>query len=172
MSQENTTTERRGDVVFTPDWCAADMVNHFRPSGRVLEPCRGDGVFMRHLPADARWCEISEGIDFFAWTDRVDWIVTNPPYSKTRPFMRHAFKVADNVVFLVPARNIFSGYGTVREAKDFGGMAAIRWYGTGGKLGFPMGNAVAAICWKRGYTGPTIQSFHEDEARPSLELVA
>ena len=155
-------TTRRGDVVFTPDWCAQDMVEHFAPSGRILEPCRGAGAFMRYLPPDADWCELTEGRDFFLWWERVDWIITNPPYSKTREFLKHAISVADNVCFLVPARNIFSGYGTVRETKDFGAMRAIRWYGTGGKLGFPMGNAIAAIHWQRGYVGPTEQSFYED----------
>lgn len=155
--------EKTGDVVYTPDWCASDMVSWFRPEGRVLEPCRGGGAFMRYLPDDALWCEITEGRDFFKWTEPVHWIITNPPYSQTRQFLRHALALADNVVFLVPARNIFSGYGTIRECAGWGGMAAIRWYGTGGKLGFPMGNAVGAIHWQRGYAGPTTQTFYQDD---------
>lgn len=156
---------KRGDVVYTPDWCARDMVEYFKPTGRILEPCRGGGAFMRYLPPDASWCEIAEGRDFFAWFEPVDWIITNPPYSMTRPFMRHAFRVANDIVFLVPARNIFSGYGTVRECIGWGGMASIRWYGTGGKLGFPMGNAIAAIHWTRGFSGTIKETFYEDEER-------
>jgi hypothetical protein len=26
------------DVVYTPDWVARDMVEYFKPSGRILEP--------------------------------------------------------------------------------------------------------------------------------------
>lgn len=152
-----------GDVVYTPDWCARDMVEYFQPAGRVLEPCRGGGAFMRYLPPDAFWCEIAEGRDFFAWSDPVDWIITNPPYSLTREFLRHAIAVSDNVVFLLPARNIFSGYGTVRECAGWGGMAAIRWYGTGARLDFPMGNAISAIHWKRGHSGSIRETFYEDE---------
>ena len=152
-----------GDVVYTPDWCAADMVEYFNPSGRILEPCKGGGAFMRQLPADALWCEIAEGRDFFGWSEPVDWIITNPPYSMTREFLRHAISVSDNVVFLLPARNIFSGYGTVRECSGWGGMAAIRWYGTGSRLDFPMGNAIAAIHWKRGHSGNIRETFYEDE---------
>ena len=33
---------KRGDRVYTPEWVARDMLEHFRPSGRILEPCRGD----------------------------------------------------------------------------------------------------------------------------------
>ena len=151
-----------GDAVWTPDWCAEDMVRYFKPVGRVLEPCRGSGAFMRHLP-DAFWCEIKDGKDFFEWHEAVDWIITNPPYSLTREFLRHAISVAENVVFLLPARNIFSGYGTVRECAGWGGMFAIRWYGTGSRLNFPMGNAIAAIHWKRGCSGVIRETFFEDE---------
>lgn len=67
-------------------------------------------------------------------------------------------------VFTPPwaARNIVSGYGTVREMCGWGGMVEIRWYGTGSKLGFPMGNAIAAFHWRRGHNGDTRQSFFED----------
>lgn len=156
--------EKRGDIVFTPDWAAADIVRYFQPSGKILEPCRGAGAFMRHLPDSTLWCELTEGRDFFLWEEPIDWIVTNPPYSKTREFLKHALKVARNIVFLVPARNIFSGYGCVRECNGWGGMRAIRWYGTGGRLGFPMGNAVAAIHWQRGHTtGIVIETFYDNE---------
>lgn len=132
--------EKRGDRVYTPDWCAADMVQYFKPRGLILEPCRGDGAIMKHLLAldkkhsNVSWCELDEGVDFFSWSDDVDWIITNPPYSKLRPFMQHAFRLADEVCFLVPARNVFSGYGTVREAIPAFGIRAIRWYGTGNIL--------------------------------------
>lgn len=154
---------RKGDRVYTPAWCAADMVRHFQPQGEILEPCRGAGAILDHLPPNAHWCEIDEGKDFFLWRTQVDWIITNPPYSKLRPFMVHAFDVARNVVLLIPARNLFSGYGTVREAKRYGNMKQLRWYGTGAALGFPMGNAIAAVHWQRDYHGPTDQSFYEDE---------
>ncbi len=154
---------RKGDRVYTPAWCADDMVRFFRPAGVVLEPCRGDGAIYGYLPAGSHWCEIDEGRDFFAWTEPVDWVITNPPYSKLRPFMIHAFRLSANVVLLIPARNLFSGYGTIRKAVAFGGMKHLRWYGTGAKLGFPMGNAIVAVHWERDYEGPTQQTFYEDD---------
>lgn len=87
--------------------------------------------------------------------------------------MVHAFKVAADVVLLIPVRNLVSGYGTVREAISYGAMKEIRWYGGGARLGFPMGNAIAAVHWKRGYRGQTTQTFYEDDARePVLALAA
>ena len=146
--------EKKGDRVYTPEWAARDMIEFFKPTGRVLEPFKGGGVFTNLCPS-WDWCEIEEGKDFFEWKEPVDWIVSNPPYSKLRPVWRHAATIADNIVYLIPLRNFFSGYGFVREALDYGGIVHIRLYGTGGRLGFPMGNAVGAIHWRRGYTGQT-----------------
>jgi len=154
-------SERRGDVVYTPAWCAEDMVRHFAPTGRILEPCKGEGVFLDYLPDGTEWCEITEGRDFFDWTEPVDWVISNPPYSLTRKWFRHSYEIADHLVYLIPLRNVFSGYGFVREIHEFGGIREIRTYGTGGKLGFPMGNAVGAMHVQRGYRGETAFTFYD-----------
>jgi hypothetical protein len=163
-------SEKRGDVVLTPDWVAKDMLDHFQPSGVILDPCRGAGAFHDLLPEGSPWCEITEGRDFFSWTEHVDWVVSNPPYSMTRPWFRHSYTVADHLLYLIPLRNLFSGYGFVREVYEFGGIAAIRLYGTGGRLGFPMGNAVGAVHVVRDLTGPTDVTFYDDLARPQAVL--
>jgi len=151
-------SEKKGDVVYTPQWVAQDMIEHFRPSGRVLDPCRGTGVFSDLLP-DCEWCEISEGRDFFLFLASVDWVVGNPPYSLTRKWFRHSYTLAENLLYLVPLRNVFSGHGFVREIYDFGGIVEIRHYGGGATLGFPMGNAIGAFHIQRGYKGNMKTSF-------------
>lgn len=151
------------DRVMTPDWCAQDMVAWFRPEGRILEPCRGDGAIFKRLPPGSLWCEIAEGRDFYAFTDRVDWIISNPPYSQLRPWMRHSFTLADEIVYLIPLRNLVSGFGFIQEVYAFGGIRHIRFYGTGNRLGFPMGNAICAIQISRGYPGAITVSFYGDE---------
>ena len=87
------------DRIMTPDATAEMIVKHFMPSGRILEPCRGAGAFVRAMPG-CDWCEIDEGRDFLTAQGRWDWIVTNPPWSKMRDFLKHSMQVADNVVFL------------------------------------------------------------------------
>ncbi|MDO5706108.1 MAG: hypothetical protein Q4G49_13720 [Paracoccus sp. (in: a-proteobacteria)] len=85
------------DLVFTPRALAAEIIadlgRHLQ--GDVLEPARGDGAFFDAFPdrVTPHWCELAEGSDFFAWTQRVDWIVTNPPFSRFRDFLVHAMKV-------------------------------------------------------------------------------
>ena len=88
------------DRIYTPDDTASLIVNHFRPCGRILEPCSGGKAFVRALNGKCDECEIDDGTDFMAWTEPVDWIITNPPWSKFRDFMRHGMEVSDNVVFL------------------------------------------------------------------------
>ena len=96
------------DDIQTPPLLARRLVRHFRPRGRILEPCKGAGNFLKHLPKSAAWCEIKEGRDFFAWTQKVDWIITNPPWSQMRRFLQQAMGVADHVVFLLTLNHLWT----------------------------------------------------------------
>lgn len=165
--------EKQGDVVYTPDWVVTDMLAHFKPDGVILDPCRGAGAFTDQLPAGSPWCEIADGRDFFEWTAPVDWVIGNPPYSLTRKWFQHSYTIADHLLYLVPLRNVFSGYGFVREIAEFGGIAEIRVYGTGGRLGFPMGNAVGAMHITRDAPNSARISFYDEiERGPQLRLAA
>lgn len=87
------------DCVQTPIYLCKQIVNHFKPVGKILEPCKGDGNFLQVIP-QADWYEIKEGKDFLDASGHWDWVVTNPPYSKYRDFMNKSMEVADNIVFL------------------------------------------------------------------------
>lgn len=71
FSKLGVTKAHPNDVVLTPDKIAHDVVEHFRPSGRILDPCKGDGAFLKYMPG-AEWCEVREGRSFFEWYDPVD----------------------------------------------------------------------------------------------------
>lgn len=96
------------DLVMTPPEFAKEIIDYFKPSGRILEPCRGDGGFYNNFPGTKLWCEITEGRDFFDFKDKVDWIITNPPYSKMRKFLEHSMDVSDNVCFLITINHIWT----------------------------------------------------------------
>ena len=101
------TNTKREDCVQTPLDLAIDIVNHFKPQGAILEPCKGNGNFLQFLPG-ADWCEINEGRDFFQWSKRVDWIITNPPWSKIRDFLNHSMCVAQHIVFLMTVNHVWT----------------------------------------------------------------
>lgn len=89
------------DIHLTPSGIAHQIINYFAPTGKVLEPCAGPGLsggFISH-PSITDWCEIHEGRDFYDYHEKVDWIITNPPYSILSQFLEHSFEIADHIVF-------------------------------------------------------------------------
>jgi len=150
------------DVVYTPTEIAEDMIDFFNPSGDCLDPCMGGGVFYDLLPEPRWWCEIAHGLDFFDWTIRVDWIISNPPYSIFDQFLTHSLKIADNIVYLIPVNKLLSSLTKLRRVYEYGGIKHIRYYGAGRTIGFPFGFPVGAVYLKRGYKGPMEISSFED----------
>ena len=119
-------TKSGNDRIYTPDYLARMIVDRYQPTGKILEPCAGQGAFIKYLPT-ADWCEIELGRDFFNYTGHVDWIITNPPYSKYRQFLEHSFKIANNVVFL-QFLNAFFMKARVRLMFDYGFKIQDIWY--------------------------------------------
>lgn len=142
------------DVVFTPDWLAKQICKQFPIDGKVLEPCKGEGVFLKYLPPKTDWCEITDGKNFYDYTNKVDWIVTNPPYSDYNRFLEHAFSLADNIVLLVPVAKMLKSMGTIRTIMNYGGFVSISIL-PASKAGFPFGFPCAVYHLKKGYKGET-----------------
>ena len=155
---ENDTAAEQ-DVVLTPDAIAADIIAHFKPSGRILDPCRGAGAFWNKMPG-AEWCESREGRDFFAWYEPVDWIVSNPPYSIFSEWLEHSLKISPEIVYLIPLAKIFNSEPRLRSIMHTGGLVETRHYGSGTSCGFPFGFPCGAVHIKRGYRGPMAWTFY------------
>ncbi len=155
------------DDVQTPVELAEALVAHFQPTGKILEPCRGDGNFLRFLPG-AQWCEIKEGRDFMDWNDKVDWIITNPPWSQIRAFMAHAMRVSDHVVFLLTINHIWTK-ARIRDmlAAGFGirQIVLVDMPPSFPQSGFQLG----AVHVARGWTGPiqltNLTAAHQSKVR-------
>lgn len=147
--------------MFTPDDLACRIVRHFKPSGSVLEPCRGGGAFERALCGELNiycdWCEITDGSDFLtAELTHYDYIVTNPPYSKFRAFLNRSMEVADNVVFLANL-NVWMTKCRLREMEAAGfGIVEMLLVDTPPKpwrsSGFQLGATWIRRGWKGGIT--------------------
>lgn len=142
---------KQNDCFNTPEeWCKV-IVNHFKPTGRVLEPCKGSGNFLKYLP-DAEWCEIQEGKDFLEYTGKVDWIVTNPPFSLMRKFLIKAMEVSDNIVFFTTINHLWLK-ARIRDIEEHEfGIKEIMITDT--PKNFPQsGFQFGCFYLKRGYTG-------------------
>ncbi|KKL07188.1 hypothetical protein LCGC14_2588530 [marine sediment metagenome] len=140
------------DVVFTPPEVAREMVNHFPLSGKVLDPCRGDGAFW-NLMDGADYCEIQEGKDFFEYETEVDWIIGNPPYSVYSEWLRHSMEIADNIVYIIPINKAFNSSAMLKATYDWGGIAEIVHIGHGRKIFQVTGFAIGAVHYQRNYKG-------------------
>jgi len=153
------------DVVYTPRWLSAAIVDHFKPSGCCLDPCRGDGAFFDFLPPHSRdYCEIEQGRDFFSFSGPVDWIIGNPPYSILLSWIRHSFLVADNVAYLIPLHRVFASLPFLEDVRRYGGVAEVLVVGTGTTAGFPFGYALGVVHYRRGFSGGTRWSYLDVKA--------
>ena len=148
------------DRVYTPPHLAEQIVQHFKPVGFRLEPCRGKGAFYTELRLCdvygwVDWFEIDDGLDFLKWagSQHYDWTITNPPWSQLRAFLKKSMEVSDNVVFLCLV-NAFFMKARQQDMKDAGfGMKEILFVPTPAKPWPQTGFSLGAIHIQRGYTG-------------------
>jgi len=141
------------DIVYTPDEVSKYIIDVLNPSGKCLDPCKGDGAFLKYMPADSDYCEIREGKDFFNYTNKIDWIIGNPPYSIFEEFLKKSFEIADNVSFLVPTNKVFQRQLIMEIINEYGGIYSMIIYGSGTLIGFPFGFSVGNFHFKRNYKG-------------------
>lgn len=92
--------------VQTPRDVCKLIVEHFKPTGSILEPCKGNGNFLEFMP-DADWCEIKEDRDFFDCEKKYDYIITNPPFDLMRKFIIKSMEVSDNIIFLTTINHLW-----------------------------------------------------------------
>jgi hypothetical protein len=151
-----TTELKPNDKIFTPLNIAKEIIAMFDLQGTVLDAFMGNGAFYNQYPNNVKkdWCEIDKGKDFFKYTEKVDWIITNPPYSILENVLYHSFKIADNIVYLVPLSKIVSSIGRIRKISKFGGVPLV-YILSASKCGFPFGFPCCAIHIKKDYSGKT-----------------
>lgn len=144
----------KNDVVMTPLKTAKWIIEYFNPQGSILEPCAGKNAFYDQFNNTEKYrCEITEGTDFFEWDDKVDWIITNPPYSIYDHFLEKAFSVSDNVVFFVPIQKALKSEKLERMVLKYGGLKEIIFMGGGRKHKLPFGFAVGCLHYQKGFVG-------------------
>lgn len=152
MKSQPNRNYKSDDVVMTPEDLAIRLIKHFNPQGKGLEPCRGTGNFYRNLPQPCEWCEITEGKDFFEWSEPVDYIFTNPPWSQIRNFLQHSYEITNEIYILFTINHLW----TKARLKDMNdkhfGIKEICIFDT--PKNFPQsGFQVGMVHLSRGYSG-------------------
>lgn len=149
-------TETPNDMVYTPEEVAKTIISKMplKDGDIVLDASAGKNVFYDNYPdfVIKDRCEIEDGIDFFDYDKKVDWIITNPPYSLYKQWMMHSFEIADNICYLIPLSKLVSSYGRILELNKYGGVKYI-YILPASKCGFPFGFPACAVWIKKGYKG-------------------
>ena len=142
------------DIVMTPEYLAKEIIEHFNPTGRILDPCRGTGAFYDNFNTDDKdWCELAEDKDFLTYNKKVDWIITNPPWSKMQKFLAHGMQIADNIVYLTTI-NHYTTKRRIRDMREAGfALKEIYCVDTPKKPWPQLGFQLAAVHTQRDYTG-------------------
>lgn len=151
------------DMVMTPVYLAREIIEYFNPTGRILDPSRGEGAFYDNYDTDNKdWCELGEGKDFLSYQEKVDWIITNPPWSMMQQFLLHGMEVADNIVYLTTINH----YTTKRRIRDMRkhNFAIKEIYNvlTPSKPWPQLGFQLAAVYTQRNYKGNIKFSYSPD----------
>lgn len=151
------TTNNKNDKCMTPRK-VAEQLCYLLPV-KMLDSCldafAGENAFYNSLPSlNIDWCEIDRGRDFFEYHKKVDWIISNPPYSILDAVLDHSFEIANNVAYLVPLSKVFSSMGRIRKWQAYGNIKKI-WILSASRCGFPFGFPAAFVWWERGYNGAT-----------------
>jgi hypothetical protein len=144
------------DRIYTPPDLAKAIVEHFNPSGMLLDPCRGKGAFYEALLPYAtngfvEFYELDEGADFLdSRQEPVCWTITNPPWSKFRAFLKKSMECSTNVVFLCLVNAFFMKARRQDMADENFGIKEILFVPTPPKPWPQAGFALGAVHIQRG----------------------
>lgn len=156
------------DDIYTPEPIAKMLIDKIKPfikeSDVLYDPFKGYGIFYNNFPNTNKkeWSEIKENKDFFDWKQSVDWIISNPPYSKFTEIMQHSYEIAENICYLIPLNKIVSSWGRILDLKRYGGVVKL-WILPAGKCGFPFGFPACFVWIKKGYIGKIDYEIIEEE---------
>jgi len=147
------------DKVYTPVDVAKKIIEHFKPEGKVLDPSKGPGAFYNNFPENCEkyYCEIDEGIDFFEFNEKVDWIISNPPYSVFSNWLKHSFEIADNVVYLFPLYLLSTSFNKTSYVANYGGITELTIFSNNPRKewGWPIQWPICVAHFKKDYQGST-----------------
>lgn len=167
MKRENKTKPIKkateADSIYTNEKTAKWIIDYFNPNGTILDASAGANAFFDNYKNKVKYrCEIADGSDFLEWTKSVDWIITNPPYSIYDQFLKKAFDVAENVVFLVPISKAFKSDNTQKMILEYGGLKEILYMGSGRKHKFPFGFPIGCLHYQKGFVGDCKITYRMD----------
>lgn len=97
ISSLNKSRDRKKDDYMTPLELSKEIIDivPLEKNDIVLDPFMGQGSFYNQYPdyVIKDWCEIEKDKDFFEYDHNVDWIISNPPFSKLNDVIQKTIKI-------------------------------------------------------------------------------
>ena len=123
--------EKDKDIVNTKPEMAQYLISliKFKKNDIVLEPCKGTGSFYDAFPKYTinKWCEINCQRNFFDFNEKVDYVISNPPFVPRKlfwQFQQHAMSICRKEIYWLinlSSLNVF----TSKRLKE---MHELGWY--------------------------------------------
>lgn len=106
----------------------------------IFEPFYGEGAYYNEMikifPNCAiKYTEIDKGLDFFEYTEKVDYIISNPPYSIINKVLEHSISLKPKIIsYLIGFHNLTANRIEYMNANgyyisDFHLTKVFKWYG-------------------------------------------
>jgi|TARA_R110001599_G_scaffold117059_2_gene285084 hypothetical protein len=91
------------DRIYTPPKIVDIMLDFcdYKKGESVLEGAKGKGAIYDKLSEPKEYCEIDEDIDFFDYNKKVEWIITNPPYSILDKWFKHSYTICNKFCYII-----------------------------------------------------------------------
>lgn len=166
--------KRTNDKIYTPLKISKMIIDSLpiKEEDTLYDPFYGNGSFYEQFPKQNKlyFSEIDLGKDFFEFETKVDWIISNPPYSIFDDVLKHSFEIAENVVYLIPANKIFASMNRIRQTLNYGNIKEMRLI-SASKCGFPFGFPCVSIWIKKNYKGSTeIKLMENKDTNENISL--
>lgn len=107
---------------------------------------------------------MTRGSDFFAFHEKVDWLVTNPPWSLAKQFLQHSYEVADNIVFLITLHHVFDLRSRIADMEGAGfAIKEVLLCQTPGRPWPQSGFQLGVVHLQRSYRGTIAWGWLDDQ---------
>lgn len=99
--------QKPNDMIYTPSALAKKLIS-FIPINEndiLLDGFKGSGAFYNNFPDKNKkfWCEIEEGKDFFSYNKKVNWSISNPPFSMITKIIKKSSVICeDGFAYIFP----------------------------------------------------------------------
>jgi len=99
------------DELYTPISLSKKLIDHIglKENDSCLDPFYGTGSFFNNFNSNEEndFCEINLGSDFFRYTKKHDWVISNPPFSQLTKVFQHTLMISKiGFAYILPSYSL------------------------------------------------------------------